>query len=223
MKKFSERIRGTREANELTQQQLADKSGVSIRTIQNWENGTGNDPQPVKLGKVAKTLNVAPAYLMGDDSAVQDRTAPPKGNAQILGAVSDSKKRKIPVISWAAAGRGGNYSDMEAQIDEYMEADCSDANAYALIIEGDSMMPRYEPGDRVIFLPNDEPRNGDVVVARLSDTGEVFFKIYHTTGKKNDVVRLTSYNPAYPEMEYPRKAFRFIHPMLEMRRRPSRS
>jgi phage repressor protein C with HTH and peptisase S24 domain len=212
MKKFSERIRGTREANELTQQQLADKSGVSIRTIQNWETGAGRDPQPVKLGKVAKILNVSIPYLMGDDSAFQDHSPPSKGNAQIVPNVSASPSRRIPVISWAAAGRGGNYTDMETQIEEYIEAECADPNAYALIIEGDSMMPRFEPGERAIFLPNEEPRNGDIVVARLVETGQVFFKLYHTTGKKNEIVRLTSYNPAYPVLEYPRSAFRFIHP-----------
>lgn len=32
-------VRKLREANGLTQQDLADKCGVSLRTVQNWENG----------------------------------------------------------------------------------------------------------------------------------------------------------------------------------------
>ena len=131
------------------------------------------------------------------------------------GAVSikDMNLRKVPVVSWAKAGDGGNFSDCADQINEGVATDCKDPNAYALIIEGDSMEPRYCAGDRAIFMPNTEPQNGNKVVARLMENGEVYFKIYHRTGKKGERVKLTSLNPAYPPFEHPANAFRFIHPM----------
>lgn len=185
-------------------------------------------PHPEVLSKLAATLRVPVAYLLGDEGSGEEILNEPSptyklpGNARLTGPHIEYSKQKVPVISWAAAGRGGNFSDLEGQIDEYMESDCSDANAYALIIEGDSMIPEYRPGDRVIFLPNAEARNGDIVVARLVEEGDVYFKMFHLIGSKGDMVKLTSYNPMYPPLEYPRKAFRFIHPMYEMRRRPRR-
>lgn len=123
------------------------------------------------------------------------------------------------MVSWATAGLGGNFADLAEQIDEYLESDTKDPNAYALIIEGDSMQPDFRTGDRVIFEPNRPPHNGDVVVARLHDNGHVYFKLFHTFGAHADMVRLTSFNPAYPPLEYPRAAFRFLHPMHSMVRR----
>ena len=38
--KFNERLKSIREEKGLTQQQLSDRSGVSVRTIQNYESGS---------------------------------------------------------------------------------------------------------------------------------------------------------------------------------------
>jgi hypothetical protein len=138
------------------------------------------------------------------------------------GAISLPKKtgRGIPVVSWAKAGDGGNFSDLADQIDEWIGEPVQDPNAYALIIEGDSMEPEFRQGDRVVFLPNSSPQNGDCVVARLGDCGSVYFKLFTRTGKKGEIIKLTSFNPAYPPMEYHSKDFRFIHPMaFSIRRR----
>lgn len=52
---FGERLKATRENAGLTQISLAKLSGISLRTIQNWEN---NVRQPSKLESVAKVANV---------------------------------------------------------------------------------------------------------------------------------------------------------------------
>lgn len=129
----------------------------------------------------------------------------------------------VPVISWASAGAGGNYSDLEDFLDEKIPCDTSDPNAFALIVDGDSMEPGYRPGDRIIVTPNSEARTGDVVIARVDASGEVFFKLYHALS--GDKIRLTSYNPAYPPIEYRKKQLRFIYPVyasLRKRTPPSR-
>lgn len=75
--------------------------------------------------------------------------------------------RRVPVVSWAKAGLGGNFKNLAFQIDEWIDTDCRDSDAYALIIEGDSMLPEFKR-NRIGFMPNVEPRNGDIVVAMLS-------------------------------------------------------
>lgn len=228
MQKLADRLSGTREALGLSQQKLADKAGVALRTIQNWENPASKEPQPAKLSKVAQALNVSIDYLLGKTEGKWDQTLsdePTKyrlGNASDVMMLTELAPHKVPVVSWAKAGAGISYHDLAEQIDEYVLSDAPDPNAYALIIEGDSMEPEYKSGDRVIFLPNQEARNGDVVVARVAESGEVYFKLFHTFGPRNEKVRLTSYNTIYPTLEFDRKDFRFIHPMHSMWRKRRR-
>jgi SOS-response transcriptional repressor LexA len=124
----------------------------------------------------------------------------------------------IPVISWARAGQASSFHDLENQIDEKMESGVLDPNAFALIIEGDSMEPEFRAGDRVVFSPNNEPRNGDFVVARLAEDGGVMFKVFHQTGPNGQIIQLKSLNPNYQTIEYKREEFRFIYPAIEFKR-----
>lgn len=129
--------------------------------------------------------------------------------------------RMVPVISWARAGAAlaTDCEDLEGFIDEQMETDCSDLNAFALIIEGDSMEPKFFAGDRLVFSPNSEPRNGDAVVARLEEDGHVLLKQFKRTGTEGKIIQLHSFNPLYAMIEYPREKFRFIYPAVDMRRK----
>jgi SOS-response transcriptional repressor LexA len=79
------------------------------------------------------------------------------------------------------------------------------------------MEPKFEAGYRVIFSPNNEARNGDYVVARLSEGHGVLFKRFRRTGSEGQTIRLESLNPAYAPMEYSASAFRFIYPAVEFR------
>lgn len=126
--------------------------------------------------------------------------------------------RKVPVVSWAQAGLARAYEDLCSHIDELVETDCKDTNAFAIIIEGDSMEDAFFAGDRVIFAPNLEPRNGDAVVAKLKD-GRVYFKYFMRTGPEGSKVRLDSENENYAPMEFERPEFEFIYPAWEVKRR----
>lgn len=227
---FSRRLIGLRTKQRLNQTDFAKFIGVSLRTVQNWEK-TGIAPQPQNLRKLAATLKPDDfAYLLGEPTepasaavAVKSQETPPYKSAGVIVPLAHQYHRKVPVVSWARAGMGGVYGDLAGQIDEYLDTDCRDENAYALILEGDSMEPEFRAGDRVIFLPNTPPQNGDVVVARAEESGDVFFKLYHEFGKQNQMVRLTSYkDPPYPPIELHKKALRFAHPMHSMTRRRRR-
>jgi phage repressor protein C with HTH and peptisase S24 domain len=110
------------------------------------------------------------------------------------------------------------YMDLAHQIMETVETDCRDPNAFAMIIEGDSMEPEIRAGDRVIFAPNLEPRNGEPAVVKLVD-GRVYVKTFHTTGPQGSQVRLTSINPNYVPMEFDKKDVLFVYPAWELKRR----
>jgi SOS-response transcriptional repressor LexA len=126
--------------------------------------------------------------------------------------------KRVPVVSWAAAGAARAYEDLANQIEEQVESDCKDSNAFAIILEGDSMETKFYAGDRVVFAPNYEPRNGDAVVAKLTD-GRVFFKYYYRTGHEGARVKLASENPNYGPLEFDRAEFVFIYPAWEVKRK----
>ena len=132
--------------------------------------------------------------------------------------VPESPAHRAPVVSWASAGNARAYEDLANQLEERVETDCRDPNAFAIIIEGDSMEPRFLAGDRVVFAPNSLPRNGDAIVAKLQD-GRVLFKYFHRTGPEGGRVKLSSENPNYGPLEFEHSDFIFIYPAWEVKRR----
>lgn len=63
---IGDRIREKRKIKEYTLEQLADEIGVTKSTVLKYENGSIAIPSD-KIEKLAKSLNVSPAYLMGWD------------------------------------------------------------------------------------------------------------------------------------------------------------
>ncbi len=82
------------------------------------------------------------------------------------------------------------------------------------------MEPKYSDGNIAILIPSTEPTNGEIVIANLKGQG-VFCKIMHAQPEKN-LIKLSSYNPAYPTMEYHLDEFHWIYPahdiIIQLRR-----
>lgn len=118
---------------------------------------------------------------------------------------------EAPVISWASAGNPRVFVDQGLSV-ERIRTPSNDPNTYVIRVEGESMEPYYRKGDYIVVSPRLEPQNGDLIVAKTKEE-EVLFKLYHRTGRNGEHVRLSSYHPAYPVMEYHLKDFFFIHPV----------
>lgn len=89
----------------------------------------------------------------------------------------DFKSRTLELIGTA---HGGEYGDLDEDVEltelhlgeviEYLArpvALANDVNAYALTIVGDSMIPRYRPGERVAVSPRSVVAIGDDVIVQL--------------------------------------------------------
>lgn len=64
--KFSDRLKDIRESKNLTQEELANLSGVSARSIQRYESGASR-PRVEATEKIAKALNVSVNEILGSD------------------------------------------------------------------------------------------------------------------------------------------------------------
>lgn len=106
---------------------------------------------------------------------------------------------RVPVISCVQAGDWTPVADDHPPGNgfDYLTTDLKLSDgAFALEITGDSMLPDFRPGDRVIIDPAVEPRPGDFVVAKLEAEPEATFKKYRL--RAPGVVELAPLNDDYP-------------------------
>ncbi len=107
--------------------------------------------------------------------------------------------RTLPLLGLAQAGQGGFFDDSGFPAGAGWEAvevpGVTDATAYALEITGESMLPLYREGDRIIVSPEATVRKGDRVVVKTTD-GQVMAKIMQRQTART--VELASLNPEHP-------------------------
>src|SRR5688572_29397968 len=99
-----------------------------------------------------------------------------------VGLVSEdgaARLRMVPLIGLAQAGAAGFFDDAGFPVGSGWEdiafPELADEHCYALEITGDSMLPVYRDGDRILVSPSGNLRRGDRVVAK-THAGEVMAK-----------------------------------------------
>lgn len=77
MDSFGERVRQLRQANVMTQAELAEKAGLSWITVARLETGKGGaNPRPATVRALATALKVSPTWLlMGDEGEAKKEAA----------------------------------------------------------------------------------------------------------------------------------------------------
>lgn len=173
-------IRARRKQLGLSEQQLADKVGVSRGAVQQWELGK-TAPKRGNQQAVADALGISVADLMALEittskvhvsTSAEDRT-------EFMAAMG-----AVPLISWIQAGAWSDVADPYALGDAEDWLPCParhGARTYCLRVRGESMFnpggsPSYANGDIIFVDPDREARPGDRVVVRLEEHHEATFK-----------------------------------------------
>ncbi|WEX09085.1 helix-turn-helix transcriptional regulator [Chelativorans sp. AA-79] len=122
----------------------------------------------------------------------------------LIDATGESARRRpdrisVPLIGFAQAGAGGFFTDAGFPVGQGWEevelpGQVSEA-AYALAVQGDSMLPLYRNGDMLVVEPSAAVRRGDRVVVRTME-GEVMAKILLRQTPRQ--IELLSLNPDHP-------------------------
>jgi SOS-response transcriptional repressor LexA len=111
---------------------------------------------------------------------------------------------EIPLINSVAAGYPREFTDLAypARVaDEYVRCpDINDPDAFAARVVGESMLPKYEEGDIVVFSPQRAVKDGNDCFARLEPDHESTFKrvYFEKDSGGEELVRLQPLNPAFP-------------------------
>ena len=123
--------------------------------------------------------------------------------------------RLVPLVGMAQAGSRGFFDDAGfpagAGWDEIPFPDLADEHAYALEIAGDSMLPVYRDGDRIVVSPAANIRRGDRVVLKTTG-GEVMAKLL--ARKTAQRLELKSLNPAYDDRTFALSEIAFVHRII---------
>lgn len=152
-----------------------------------------------------------------DDSAGVE-LVPPDQLEEFSRNISEtlSAGRHVPLINKVAAGYPHNFTDLDypASIaDDYVRCpDISDKNAFAARVVGDSMEPKYQESDIVIFAPNSVPANGDDCFVRFADTYDTTFKRFYRD--EDGSIRLQPLNPDYPAQRFAPERISGIYPAV---------
>lgn len=105
----------------------------------------------------------------------------------------------VPLLGLAQAGAGGFFDSAGHPAgegwDEIQLPVSTEDGTYALEVSGDSMVPLYREGDRVIVSPGEQVRRGDRVVVRTR-SGEVMIKVLARQTART--IELHSVNRDYP-------------------------
>ncbi len=210
------KLRQAREAAGYSIKDFAQEMGYSLGVYQGIEDGTSGMGEKM-IQKAAKLLKLNVSELMAGTEHPPSRSVP----YGTFGAVPDiqlppgQRAKFVPLLSMAECGANVCWEDGAYDGQGYLAIDCKDPKAFAVTLSGNSMESVYSPGDVALVYPSSPPRNGMLVIARLDAEhgSDVMFKIYQAASGK---VTLSSYNPAYPPMEFAPEHFAWIYPVAKV-------
>ena len=117
---------------------------------------------------------------------------------------ADQARPSVPMLGFAQAGTGGYFDDAGFPVGhgwEHVELPAQvREGAYALQVQGDSMLPLYRDGDKLIVDPTVTVRRGDRVVVKTT-SGEVMAKVL--ARRSAERIELQSLNPTHPSRTVP--------------------
>jgi SOS-response transcriptional repressor LexA len=190
---LKDRILERRTALGLSQQQLADKAGVSQVTIQHLESGRNATSK--KLLEIARALGVTAEWLASGNGQ-------PHAESNVAGTDVQPESFRYPVISWVAAGAWAEAVEPfpPGFSDRYEMSDYnSKGAAFWLEVKGDSMTSpvgtSITEGMLILVDTEAEAYPGKLVIAKLADSNEATFKKLVEDGGRRFLKPL---NPAYP-------------------------
>jgi phage repressor protein C with HTH and peptisase S24 domain len=184
---------------------LARLAGLDPTTFNKSKRGTANGklrwPSTESLAKV----------LAATGASLEDFVALTSGD----GAIRKDRLKPVPLIGMAEAGQTGHFDEAGFPAgsgwEEIAFPDLVDQRIYALEISGDSLLPVYRDGDRILVSPSDNIRRGDRVVVKARAGEMMAGQLGRLTAQHID---LQCFNPANPDRSFPLSGIAFIHRII---------
>lgn len=197
---LSEKLAELRIEKGLTQYELANLLNIPRSTYAQYELGR-RQPDYETLEKIAVFYDCSFDYLLGNPNTVKEEAG--------IYAVNHEDLFKVPILG---AIRCGMPIMAEESIEGYMYVDRSIARVnkneklFYLRVTGDSMSPKFQPGDLVLIRQQPIVDDGDIAVVLVDNEDATLKKVFRSNG----TVWLHSLNPAYEPLKYNVEAVHII-------------
>lgn len=202
----------------LSQAEIARRLGISRQTFNNYELGKREADYETLL-KIAEELHTSVQDLL-QDSDINEKNAPiisdRSDNIDSVPAAEPSLTTQpeyrgfavldhdniymIPIYRTVSAGYGAFADEYIIGYEPvYLSSQKEAEETFAVVVKGDSMLPRIDEDDIAIVHKQNCFENGDIVVAIQCGNGDGFIK---RAFLRRDKLSLESFNPNYPAMTF---------------------
>ena len=196
MKEIATRILALIKEQNLSYGELAHITGIPKSALQRYATG---ETQKVPLDRVeiiAAALKTTPAYLMcwTDDPDANAQKSPLA--IEDFGGFEVDAWASVPILGTVKAGPDGVATE-EIEGFEMLPAQWvqDGANNYFLLrVVGDSMTPRFVPGDLLLVKRQKSVDNGSLAIVIVNGEEGMVKRVFYET----EWIHLVSENPAYP-------------------------
>lgn len=217
---FAERLTKLMSDREMSRNELSEATEISYEMIRRYTEGVAK-PRSKKLNLICDVLETTASYLdyghiadkpssselmqkikdIESGGSRDSRTAP-KGTAN---ATMSKNSEKVPILSWVAAGSWSNVDAVTFgdAIGEVARPTNLSKNGFALIVRGESMLPKFDPEDIIYVEPETglfALKNNDLVIVQCNEDTEATFKQL-VLGETSEDMYLRPLNPNWHEQK----------------------
>ena len=186
---------------------LARRSGVPYDSVSKYVDGGVEAPRGDRLKRLAEALEVNRLWLTegvgpkrnGVNLMTNTNIAEPSQDAH-SDTFQSSWPRDVPVYGTAAGNDAGAVQLNEGEVVDLVRRPPGLVGArrvYGLYVVGDSMVPKFEPGELIYVHPDRPCRPGDYVVVQIQaadhEPAQTFVK--RLKRRTERVLHLTQFNP----------------------------
>jgi repressor LexA len=178
--------------------ELSRMTGLTQVAIRNYMRGI-KIPNAQALVKLSRALSTTADFLLSGSPLRPDR---------------------IPLLTKIPGGDPAAWTDGEFPagfgFDDIDRGEVTDPNAFALIVDGDSMSPSINSGDIVIVSPNTPVTNRSIAAVAIGDDARTLKRIIFIDGGK---ILLQPDNDEYSPQLHDMKSVSFIGRVVERRQK----
>lgn len=210
-------IKALRQQNGMTLEKLGEAIGTDASTVRKLENSLMRVTDKW-LEPLMEALDATADEILRDPE--KPRSSGEVRSAEIAAPRREEMRSDLPVRGTAAGSHLGGSFQLETAIVDYVRrppALLGAMNAYALYVEGTSMIPEHRPGDLRFVHPDRPPRLGDSVVVQVQNhsKAETEAVIGHLLKRTEKAIVIGKLNPE-ATVELKRETVKSIHKILTL-------
>ena len=192
MATFAERFAEALIIRHISAAELSRKLNISEGTLSQYKKGA-YEPKQRRTEAIAKELRVSIPWLMGADVPMEDN------DETVIHPLSNDNVFMRPLYDSVAAGFGvPAVNQIVSYIPTYIN-NVSEKDKYIWVrVEGDSMFPKIENGDKILIRLQDSVDSGQIGVVLIDGEEAVVKKINYG----DNWIELESFNPYYPPRRF---------------------